>query len=206
MELTFGFFELVLQVLLHSLQLPYVLAGVIEVVPQRVRDVFVSFFEGSNVLGVDGDESVFEVLELDIGLLLYSVYLLFQNGDLLEEFSPIRLMLLGHAIDFGEEFFDLVIFEANHLPQAIELNAEDFFLVFLVIFEIFNIEIDHFLELLLHPLKFFILFLHVIVIGLLSLVENSLKPVDLLVLLCADLIHPLSNYVLDCLLLFQRLL
>jgi hypothetical protein len=61
----------------------------------------VSFFEGSDVLGVDGDESVFEVLELDIGLLLYSVNLLLQNGDLLEEFSSIGLMLLGHAIDLG---------------------------------------------------------------------------------------------------------
>jgi hypothetical protein len=100
-ELTFGFFELVLQVLLHSLQLPNVLAGVIKIVPQRVRDVFMSFFEGSDVLGVDGDESVFEVLELDIGFLLDSVNLLFQNGDLLEEFSPIGLMLLGQAIDFG---------------------------------------------------------------------------------------------------------
>ncbi len=60
-----------------------------------------SFFEGSDVLGVDGDESVFEVLELDICLLLNSVNLLLQNGDLLEEFSPIGLMLLGHAIDFG---------------------------------------------------------------------------------------------------------
>ena len=101
MELTFRFFKLVLQVLLHSLQLPNVLAGVIEVIPQRVRDVFVSFFEGSDVLGVDGDESVFEVLELNVGLLLNSVNLLLQNGDLLEEFSSIGLMLLGHAIDFG---------------------------------------------------------------------------------------------------------
>lgn len=79
-------------------------------------------------------------------------------------------------------------------------------MVLLVIFEILNIKVDHFLELLLHPLKFLILFLHVIVIRLLSLGENSLKPVDLLILFCADLIHPLSNYVLDCLLLFQRLL
>ncbi len=101
MELTFGFFKLVLQVLLHSFQLPNVLAGVIEVVPQCVRDVFVSFFEGSDVLSVNGDESVFEVLELDIGLLLYSVNLLFQNCDFLEELSAIGLMLLGHAIDFG---------------------------------------------------------------------------------------------------------
>ena len=101
MELTFRFFELILQVLLHSLQLPNVLTGVIDVIPQRVWDIFVSFFEGSDVLGVDGDESVFEVLELDIGLLLYSVNLLLQNGDLLEEFSSIGLMLLGHAIDLG---------------------------------------------------------------------------------------------------------
>jgi len=164
-----------------------------------------SLFKSSDVLCVNSNEPIFQVLQLDIGLLLHSVDLFLQNGNLLEELSPISLMLLGDTIDFRKQLFNLVILEPNHLPQAIELNTEDFLLILLIVLKILYIKVNHLLELVLHPLELLILLLHVIVIRLFPLDENTLKPADLLVLLFADLVHPLVDNVLDSLLLFERL-
>jgi hypothetical protein len=61
-ELTFAFLELAFQVLLHSLKLLDVLAGVVEIVSQRVSNAVMPLFKGSDVLSVDGNEPVLKVL------------------------------------------------------------------------------------------------------------------------------------------------
>lgn len=43
-------------------------------------------------------------------------------------------MLVSHSINLTKQIFDLIIFESNNLPQAIELNWEDFLLILLVAF------------------------------------------------------------------------
>jgi hypothetical protein len=114
-------------------------------------------------------------------------------------------MLLGDTINLRKQFFNLIVLEPNHLPQAIELNTEDFLLILLIVLKVFNIKVNHFLELVLHPLQLLILLLHVIVIRLLSLNENTFQPADLLVLLFANLVHALVDNVFYGLLLFERL-
>jgi hypothetical protein len=51
-------------------------------------------------LGMNGNKSIFHVLQLDIWLLLNSVDLFFQYGDFMKKLPPITLVLFGYAVDF----------------------------------------------------------------------------------------------------------
>ena len=73
-------------------------------------------------------------------------------------------------------------------------------------FEVFDVEVDHFLKLVFHLLEFLVFLPHIVVIGLFFLRKNSFQPPNLLILLCPNLLHPLVNNILNSLLLLQRLL
>ena len=75
-------------------------------------------------------------------------------------------MLFGDAVDLGEKFFDLVVFEADHLSESIELDGKDFLLVLLVVFEVLDVEVDHFLELVFHFFELLVFLSHVVIIRL----------------------------------------
>ena len=100
MELAFSFFELILEIVLHSLEFLDVLSGVIEFVSQGIGDFFMSIFHRPHILGMNGNKSIFHVLQLDIWLLLNSVDLFFQYGDFMKKLPPITLVLFGYAVDF----------------------------------------------------------------------------------------------------------
>ena len=66
MELAFSFFELILEIVLHSLEFLDVLSGVIEFVSLGVGDFLMPIFQRPHILGMNGNKSIFHVLQLDI--------------------------------------------------------------------------------------------------------------------------------------------
>jgi hypothetical protein len=74
------------------------------------------------------------------------------------------------------------------------------------VFEVFDVKVYHFLKLVFHLLEFLVFLPHIVVIGLFFLCKYPLQPINLLILLRPNLLHPLVNNILDSLLLLQRLL
>ena len=72
--------------------------------------------------------------------------------------------------------------------------------------EVLNIKVDHLLKFILHPLQLIILLLHIVVVGLFLLLQDTLKAVDLVIFLCAQFLYTLADYVLDGLFLLQGFL
>lgn len=77
-EVAFGSLVLLFCSLLETLQFRDEVFWVLEVGFEGIDDFLVSVLHGFGVLGVDSDESVLHVLQLDISLSLYNVYFLFE--------------------------------------------------------------------------------------------------------------------------------
>lgn len=132
-----------------------------------------SILDCFNVLGMDRDKTILQVLELNLALLLNGVDLLFEDGYFLKELFAVFLMLGGLTFDLGKQFLDLVILQSNHLPQTVEFDRKYFLLVLLIMLEIFDVKVYHFLKLVLHLLHLLILLLDVIIVQLLSFLKDA---------------------------------
>ena len=97
------------------------------------------------------------------------------------------------SFNLFQQFINFIILEPNHLSKTIQLNGENFLLIFLIVLEILYVKIYHFFKLLLDLLHLLVLLLNVCLVGLLFLLNNPLKTVDLLIFLAANLLYSLVD-------------
>lgn len=122
MELILISFKLLLGVLLHPFQLPNIFLGIKQFLFQCINNFLMSILHGFAVMCMQHYQPVLEVLQLNIRILLNSVNLVLQYSNFIEQLFSVLFMLVSHSINLTKQIFDLIIFESNNLPQAIELN------------------------------------------------------------------------------------
>lgn len=127
------FFELFLELFLFSFQL-------VNYLGESLFDVF-------DVGCVYFCYSFLDVVDLELVLSLDCVEFLFEHVHFALELGSFEHSLFWFLFEAGEQFGDLVVFDGDHLSEAVEFDAEEFVVVFYVSFQVFEFEVEYFFEL-----------------------------------------------------------
>lgn len=151
-------------------------------------------------------DPLFDVIDLKLVLSLNWVELLFKHADLTLEVSPFLSSFLGFVSNPSEELWNFVVFDANHLPEAVQLDVEQLVLILHTSLQVFELKVEDFFELITKFIKLLTLFFVGFLIGCSLLFNELLKSPDFIVLLQSHLLDSIANHSLDILFLCEGLL
>lgn len=98
-----------------------------------------------------------------------------------------------------------IIFEPNNFPKSIEFNTEKFILIFLILFNVLKLEIQHFFKLFPHLIKLLIMLIDGFKMLSLLPLNDTCKPLNFLILFLLNLSNLIGNNTLHSFLLMNSL-
>lgn len=126
---------------------------------QGLHQIIVTIFDGGNVQRMNFSESLFHVDQLLLSFPLDGVYLVLEQPNLIQQLLPLFLIGLASEVHLFEQLGNLVVLECDNFPQSVELDAEDFVLLILILLQVLQLKIEHPFKLLPHFVELFVLLL-----------------------------------------------
>jgi len=146
------------------------------------------------------------MIQLLFTLSLNFIYLLFERLCFSQERIAISFMLCCLTFNFLKKFTNFFIFYGDNLFESIQLNTENLALILKVFFDILELEVNHFLKLLLESTNLLVLLFYRLGSLLFLILNNSSEPCNLFIFFPSDFFDSSSHNSFYCLFLMENLL